>query len=57
MAHVVMYVQDLSTELIKGKVDWKGRTAQKDKHGGNRASVLILGKRSRVTLVCVSCTV
>ncbi|KAL8460749.1 hypothetical protein ACS0TY_032311 [Phlomoides rotata] len=35
--------RDLSAQLIKGKVDWKGRTAQKDKHGGTRASVLILG--------------
>ncbi|XP_020547160.1 protein NRT1/ PTR FAMILY 4.5-like [Sesamum indicum] len=30
-------------ELIEGKVDWRGKTAQKDKHGGSRASLLILG--------------
>lgn len=30
-------------ELIEGKVDWKGRPAQKDKHGGSRTSLLILG--------------
>ncbi|XP_019166756.1 PREDICTED: protein NRT1/ PTR FAMILY 4.4-like [Ipomoea nil] len=30
-------------ELIDGKVDWRGRTARKDKHGGIRASIFILG--------------
>nr|GMD06601.1 GPN-loop GTPase QQT2 [Ipomoea batatas] len=30
-------------ELIEGKVDWRGRTARKDKHGGIRASIFILG--------------
>ncbi|XP_057764097.1 protein NRT1/ PTR FAMILY 4.5-like [Salvia miltiorrhiza] len=32
-----------TAELIEGKVDWKGRPAQKDKHGGSRTSLLILG--------------
>ncbi|KAI3456099.1 hypothetical protein Pfo_012762 [Paulownia fortunei] len=36
----MMYQQ---VELIEGKVDWKGKTAWKDKHGGDRASLLILG--------------
>lgn len=31
-------------ELVEGKVDWKGRTAIKNKHGGQRFSSLILGK-------------
>lgn len=30
-------------EIIEGKVDWKGRQAIKHKHGGNRASFLVLG--------------
>ncbi|KAL2475144.1 Protein NRT1/PTR FAMILY 4.6 [Abeliophyllum distichum] len=30
-------------ELIEGKVDWKGRIARKDKHGGFCTSLLILG--------------
>ncbi|KAK4399287.1 MACPF domain-containing protein CAD1 [Sesamum angolense] len=30
-------------ELIEGKVDWRGKTAEKDKHGGSRASLFILG--------------
>ncbi|KAL0352926.1 UNVERIFIED_CONTAM: MACPF domain-containing protein CAD1 [Sesamum angustifolium] len=30
-------------ELIEGKVDWRGKTAEKDKHGGSRASSFILG--------------
>ncbi|KAK6124268.1 hypothetical protein DH2020_042020 [Rehmannia glutinosa] len=30
-------------ELIEGKVDWKGNPARKDKHGGPRAALLILG--------------
>ncbi|CAK9182590.1 unnamed protein product [Ilex paraguariensis] len=30
-------------ELVEGKVDWKGRTARKDKHGGLRNSLLVLG--------------
>ncbi|KAL0305573.1 UNVERIFIED_CONTAM: protein NRT1/ PTR FAMILY 4.3 [Sesamum radiatum] len=29
-------------ELIEGKVDWRGKTAEKDKHGGSRASLFIL---------------
>ncbi|XP_024993060.1 protein NRT1/ PTR FAMILY 4.6-like [Cynara cardunculus var. scolymus] len=28
--------------LIEGKVDWKGRTATKNKHGGMRAAILVL---------------
>ena len=32
-------------ELVEEKVDWKGRTAVKNKHGGARFSSLILGKR------------
>ncbi|XP_073061658.1 protein NRT1/ PTR FAMILY 4.5-like [Primulina eburnea] len=30
-------------EFVEGKVDWKGNTARKDKHGGARTSLLILG--------------
>lgn len=30
--------------LIEGKVDWKGRTASKNNHGGMRAAFAILGK-------------
>ncbi|KAG8365577.1 hypothetical protein BUALT_Bualt18G0119900 [Buddleja alternifolia] len=30
-------------ELVEGKVDWKGNTALKHKHGGKRTSFLILG--------------
>ncbi|KAK3006529.1 hypothetical protein RJ639_015902, partial [Escallonia herrerae] len=29
--------------FVEGKVDWKGRTARKDKHGGMRSSMLVLG--------------
>ncbi|KAF8409146.1 hypothetical protein HHK36_005219 [Tetracentron sinense] len=29
-------------ELVEGKVDWKGRTARKDKHGGIQTSLLVL---------------
>ncbi|XP_059638740.1 protein NRT1/ PTR FAMILY 4.5-like [Cornus florida] len=29
-------------ELVEGKVDWKGRTARKDKHGGPQTSLLVL---------------
>ncbi|PON69171.1 Proton-dependent oligopeptide transporter [Trema orientale] len=34
---------EVKPELVEGKVDWKGRTALKYKHGGMRASLLILG--------------
>jgi len=30
-------------EFVEGKVDWKGRQALKNKHGGLWASLLILG--------------
>lgn len=40
---LVSHVQE-SDKLIEGKVDWKGRPATKDKHGGSRTSLLILGK-------------
>lgn len=30
-------------QLVDGKVDWKGRRALKNKHGGMNASFLILG--------------
>ncbi|KAK4491623.1 hypothetical protein RD792_002378 [Penstemon davidsonii] len=30
-------------ELIEGKVDWKGRTAVRYKHGGTRSSIFVLG--------------
>ncbi|XP_062093299.1 protein NRT1/ PTR FAMILY 4.5-like [Humulus lupulus] len=33
----------MKAECVDGKVDWKGRTALKYKHGGLRASLLILG--------------
>ncbi|KAI7999746.1 Protein NRT1/ PTR FAMILY 4.6 [Camellia lanceoleosa] len=29
-------------ELIEGKIDWKGRTARKDKHGGMPSATLVL---------------
>ncbi|KAF3638896.1 putative E3 ubiquitin-protein ligase-like [Capsicum annuum] len=31
------------SELLEGKVDWRGRIATKDKHGGQGPSTLILG--------------
>ncbi|KAL3520129.1 hypothetical protein ACH5RR_018278 [Cinchona calisaya] len=31
------------TGLIEGKVDWRGRTATKEKHGGMQAAFLVLG--------------
>nr|XP_010317511.1 protein NRT1/ PTR FAMILY 4.5-like [Solanum lycopersicum] len=31
------------SELLEGKVDWRGRIATKDKHGGQGPSLLILG--------------
>ncbi|KAH7545071.1 hypothetical protein FEM48_Zijuj01G0054300 [Ziziphus jujuba var. spinosa] len=33
---------EFKPEFIEGKVDWKGRTAVKNKHGGTRTSLLIL---------------
>lgn len=39
---IPLILQD-KAELIDGKVDWKGRTATKDKHGGFRTSLLVLG--------------
>ena len=30
--------------LVDGKVDWKGRRALKNKHGGMKVSLLVLGK-------------
>ncbi|PNX87085.1 nitrate transporter, partial [Trifolium pratense] len=30
-------------ELIDGKVDWRGRTAVRHKHGGMKVSLLVLG--------------
>lgn len=33
-----------TANLIEDKVDWKGRPARKDKHGGARTSLLVLGK-------------
>ncbi|KAI3824528.1 hypothetical protein L1987_05988 [Smallanthus sonchifolius] len=35
----VLYEKDV---FIKGKVDWKGRAATKNKHGGMRAALLII---------------
>jgi peptide/histidine transporter 3/4 len=35
-------LQDYKGEIIEGKVDWKGRPARKEKHGGIRSSFLIL---------------
>ncbi|KAK6932744.1 Proton-dependent oligopeptide transporter family, partial [Dillenia turbinata] len=32
-------------EIVEGKVDWRGRPATKDRHGGMHASVLVLGKK------------
>ncbi|XP_030444241.2 protein NRT1/ PTR FAMILY 4.5-like [Syzygium oleosum] len=37
---------ETKTEFVEGKVDWKGRKALKHKHGGMRASWLILGALS-----------
>ena len=39
-------IQEFKHELVEGKVDWKGRTALKYKHGGMRAALLVLGKFS-----------
>jgi len=33
---------ETKVEFVEGKVDWKGRTAVKQKHGGMRTAVLIL---------------
>ncbi|KAF5197617.1 NRT1/ PTR FAMILY 4.4 [Thalictrum thalictroides] len=33
---------DEKVELVEGKVDWKGRPARKDRHGGMHISVLVL---------------
>ncbi|KAM7524924.1 hypothetical protein LguiA_014826 [Lonicera macranthoides] len=38
-----MTVKNENAELVQGKVDWRGRAARKDKHGGMRAAYLILG--------------
>lgn len=43
-----VHMQD-TAELIEGKVDWKGRPTRKDKHGGTRTSLLILGKLNNLT--------
>ncbi|KAL5577059.1 hypothetical protein UlMin_018758 [Ulmus minor] len=32
----------IKAELVEGKVDWKGRTAVKHKHGGFKSSLLVL---------------
>ncbi|KAF3451357.1 hypothetical protein FNV43_RR07452 [Rhamnella rubrinervis] len=33
---------EVNPEIVEGKVDWKGRAAVKQKHGGTRTSLLIL---------------
>jgi len=33
------------TTLVPGKVDWRGRPAKKDKHGGTFNSLFVLGNR------------
>ncbi|KAK9085801.1 hypothetical protein Sjap_026212 [Stephania japonica] len=35
--------EEKSGELVEDKVDWKGRVARRDKHGGIQTSLLILG--------------
>lgn len=42
MLTVHLNTQD-KVEFVEGKVDWKGNKARKDKHGGARTSLLILG--------------
>ncbi|OWM73002.1 protein NRT1/ PTR FAMILY 4.5-like [Punica granatum] len=37
-----MDIEAMKPELVEGKVDWKGRTALKYKHGGMRAALLLL---------------
>jgi peptide/histidine transporter 3/4 len=34
-------------ELIDGKVDWRGRTAVRHKHGGMKVSLLVLGNQDQ----------
>ncbi|KAM1032964.1 hypothetical protein ACFX13_037323 [Malus domestica] len=41
-SHSVVLIQE-KLELVEGKVDWKGRSAVKYKHGGMKTAVLILG--------------
>ncbi|XAR66615.1 hypothetical protein NMG60_11012903 [Bertholletia excelsa] len=36
------YSQETAEKLIDGKLDWKGRTARKGKHGGMRSAALVL---------------
>lgn len=41
----IICVQDKDDkQLVEGKVDWKGRSVNRNKHGGAKASFLILGK-------------
>ncbi|KAK2642602.1 hypothetical protein Ddye_024365 [Dipteronia dyeriana] len=44
-------------ELVEGKVDWKGRTAVKNTHGGMKTSLLILGAFGFESLATVSLAV
>lgn len=30
---------------IEGKVDWKGKPASKEKHGGMKTALFVLGKK------------
>ncbi|RVW21327.1 MACPF domain-containing protein CAD1 [Vitis vinifera] len=44
-------------ELVEGKVDWKGRTAIKNKHGGQRFSSLILASFALENMATVALAV
>ncbi|XP_060190919.1 protein NRT1/ PTR FAMILY 4.5-like [Lycium barbarum] len=41
--YMSFYIANEKSQLLEGKVDWRGRIATKDKHGGQGPSSLILG--------------
>ncbi|KAF5810817.1 hypothetical protein HanRHA438_Chr04g0183811 [Helianthus annuus] len=44
LRYILFYYVFLETDvLINGKVDWKGRPATKNKHGGMHAAMFVLG--------------
>ncbi|RVW79047.1 Protein NRT1/ PTR family 4.5 [Vitis vinifera] len=50
-------MQEKGEELVEGKVDWKGRTAIKNKHGGQRFSSLILASFALENMATVALAV
>lgn len=43
--YCVLYMFLQEKHEIEGKVDWKGKPASKEKHGGMKTALFVLGKR------------